>query len=211
VTTICHYGRVNSALAEPRDRQAELAAAAGRVLRRVGFERMRLLDVAREAGVSIGLLQHYFETREQLGREAFAAACGERAREFSDSVAATGTAWERIEEMLRHAFDPRRLRDRAGTWLELCAAASRDEALRAEAAGVQAIWREPIEAAIAAGAAAGELDPALSPAAAADLMLALIDGAEVAVTLGESTERLLAAATTVLRDALGAPVEKGTR
>lgn len=156
-------------------------------------------------------LQHYFETREQLGREAFAAACGERAREFSDTVADTGTAWEQIEGMLRHALEPARLRERAGAWMELCSAANRDEALGEEAAGVQTIWREPIVSAIVAGTAQGELDPKVSPEAAADLLLALIDGAEVAVTLGETTERLLPAATTVLRDALGAPVKEETR
>ena len=56
------------------DRRDEVLAAAATVMARMGFERMRLRDVATEAGVSIGLLQHYFETREQLGREAFASA-----------------------------------------------------------------------------------------------------------------------------------------
>ena len=68
------------------DRRDEILAAAATVMARMGFERMRLRDVATEAGVSIGLLQHYFETREQLGRETFAAICGDRAACFAKAA-----------------------------------------------------------------------------------------------------------------------------
>ena len=79
------------------DRRDDLLTAAATVMGRMGFERMRLRDVASEAGVSIGLLQHYFETREQLGREAFAAICGTRATPFSseDDGALDRSVWSR--------------------------------------------------------------------------------------------------------------------
>src|SRR5580658_8092240 len=108
------------------DRRAELLQAAGEVIRRVGFERMRLRDVAQEAGVSIGMLQHYFETREQLGREAFAAVCGARARGVAERAEHEGPAWPRIQHMLEYALEPHQVRERASTWLDLCASASRD-------------------------------------------------------------------------------------
>ena len=185
------------------DKHAELVEAAARVLRRVGFERMRLRDVAAEAEVSIGLLQHYFETREQLGREAFAAACGQRAADFAESAAGIDDSRERIETMLQHAFEPALINDRSGSWLELCAAASRDPGLRAEAIAVQAAWREPILEAIRAGQRDGELSADLDPERAADLLLALVDGAEVASALGESSERLLPGVDAVLELVLG--------
>jgi AcrR family transcriptional regulator len=167
---------------------------------------MRLRDVAEEAGVSIGLLQHYFETREQLGREAFAAACGERARRFADSAEPGGSAWYRIQQMLDYAFDDDGIRDRASTWLDLCAAASRDASLQHEALRVQDVWRAPLVAAIDEGMATGELNPRIGRDAAVDMLLALIDGTELAATIGDSrlsAKRLLPATLDVAHYMLG--------
>jgi AcrR family transcriptional regulator len=183
-----------------------LLEAAVRAVRRLGFERMRLRDVAQEAGVSIGLLQHYFETREQLGREAFAAACGERARRFAESAEPGGSSWDRIRQMLSHAFDDDGIGERAATWLDLCAAASRDPRLRHEALRVQDVWRAPLDAAIAEGVAAGELNPRIEREAAVDMLLALVDGTELAATIGDtslSAKTMLAATLDVAQYMLG--------
>ncbi|MCW2966165.1 MAG: putative TetR family transcriptional regulator [Actinomycetia bacterium] len=162
--------------------------------------------MAEEAGVSIGLLQHYFETREQLGREAFAAACGERARRFAESAEPGGSAWDRIRQMLSFAFDHEGIRDRASTWLDLCAAASRDPRLQHEALRVQDVWRAPLVAAIAEGVATGELNPRIDRDAAVDMLLALVDGMELAATIGDtsvSAKTMLAATLDVAQYMLG--------
>ncbi|MEX2375357.1 MAG: TetR family transcriptional regulator C-terminal domain-containing protein [Dehalococcoidia bacterium] len=189
------------------DRRSAILAAAVTVLRRVGFERIRLLDVAREAGVSIGLLQHYFETREQLGREAFAAACGERAHQVAASAGESGTPWERIRRMLDSAFELDGLRERAPTWLELCSAARHDGGLRQEAQRVQDVWRAPLAAAITEGEASGEFHLRVEHDAALDLFLAMIDGMELAVTIAEDrpvpAARARDAALEVARHILG--------
>ncbi|HEX4678154.1 MAG TPA: TetR family transcriptional regulator C-terminal domain-containing protein [Gaiellaceae bacterium] len=197
---------VSAPLVAADERRAELLEAAVRALRRLGFERMRLRDVAEEAGVSIGLLQHYFETREQLGREAFAAACGERAHRFAESAEPGGSAWDRIRQMLSFAFDHVGLRDRAATWLDLCAAASRDPRLQREALRVQDVWRAPLVAAIAEGVASGELNPRIDGQAAVDMLLALVDGMELAATIGDpslSAKTMLAATLDVAEYMLG--------
>jgi AcrR family transcriptional regulator len=187
-------------------RRAEVLAAGVRVLRRMGFERMRLRDVAKEAGVSIGLLQHYFETREQLAQECFAAACGERARDFAQSALAEGSAWERISQMIDHAFGAAALHKRAAMWVDLCAAAGRDPGLRREAALVQDVWRAPLAAAISDGEASGEFRLRLDADATVEALLALVDGAEVAATIGGndfSPGRLHTAALETTRHLLG--------
>jgi AcrR family transcriptional regulator len=188
-------------------RRTEILEAAVRAVRRLGFERMRLRDVAEEAGVSIGLLQHYFETREQLGREAFAAACGERANRFAESAEPGGPAWDRIRQLLEHAFEPEGIRDRAAIWLDLCSAASRDPSFRREATRVQDVWRAPLAAAIADGEATGELEPRVKRDAAVDMLLALIDGTELAATIAQDTrfprKRHLAAMLEVAHHMLG--------
>jgi AcrR family transcriptional regulator len=54
------------------ERRAELAAATRRVILRCGLEAATLRDVAREAGWSIGVLAHYFETKDELLRYSLA-------------------------------------------------------------------------------------------------------------------------------------------
>jgi AcrR family transcriptional regulator len=162
--------------------------------------------VAKEASVSIGLLQHYFETREQLAQECFAAACGERARDFAQSAPAEGSAWERISQMIGHAFDAAAMHKRAVMWVDLCAAAGRDSDLRREAALVQDVWRNPLAAAITDGAASGEFRLRLDVEATVEALLALVDGAEVAATIGGknfSPARLHTAALEITRHLLG--------
>lgn len=192
-----------------RDRREAILAAAATVMSQTGFDRMRLRDVAAEAGVSIGLLQHYFETREQLGREAFASVCGDRAARFA-AVAGEGSGWEPIERCLRYALARPGLLDRSRTWIELCAAGSRDVDLRRQAALVQAAWRAPLLAAIGSGVQSGELEPVVGVEAAADAILALIDGAEVRALIEDESDtsgaRALEIAIRVARSIVGARV-----
>jgi AcrR family transcriptional regulator len=188
-------------------RRSELLEAAVAVLRRTGFERMRLRDVADEAGVSIGLLQHYFGTREQLGREAFAAACGERASRVAAAAAPAGPAWPRVRRLLENAFEPEGLEERAATWLDLCASGGRDDELREAAGRVQDVWRAPLRAAIDDGIETGELAPRVDADVAVDLLLAIVDGVELAVTIADEQatppERLLGPTLALARDLLG--------
>jgi len=54
------------------DRRAELAAATRRVILRQGLEGTTLREVASEAGWSIGVLAHYFDTKDELLRYSLA-------------------------------------------------------------------------------------------------------------------------------------------
>lgn len=198
------------------DRRAELLSAAAAVIARVGFDRVRFRDVADEAGVSIGMLQHHFRTREQLGREAFAFVCRDRAARIAEAGAEATTAWDGLETYLREALDWRQLRDRARTWLDICAAGSRDPVLKRETALIFAYWRSPLLATIEEGTANGELRPIVSAEAAADAILALIDGVEVRV-VGEDPddpelpERTLATMLIIARHLLGVEAPAGAR
>ncbi|MFU8817126.1 MAG: TetR/AcrR family transcriptional regulator [Pseudomonadales bacterium] len=54
------------------ERRGELAAATRRVILRSGLEGATLREVAREAGWSIGVLAHYFDTKDELLRYSLA-------------------------------------------------------------------------------------------------------------------------------------------
>jgi AcrR family transcriptional regulator len=51
---------------DPAQRRAELAEAVWTVIRRDGLQRASVRNVAREAGLSMGSLRHYFATQDEL-------------------------------------------------------------------------------------------------------------------------------------------------
>ncbi len=69
-------------------------------------------------------------------------------------------------------------------------------------------WRAPLLAAIESGAASGEFRPIVSPEAATDAILALIDGAEVRSLIEDEPEgdgnRVFDTAIAVAREVVGA-------
>ena len=48
------------------ERQAAIFDAACRVIRDKGFHQARMADIAREAGISYGLVYHYFGSKAEL-------------------------------------------------------------------------------------------------------------------------------------------------
>ncbi len=152
-----------------------------RLVATVGLDAATVAGVAREAGFSVGLVQHYFRSKDDLllfayrqvtaavgDRVAARVAEGERERRpVADAV------FESLRELLplddrgrdeyrvTHAFLGRSLDDPALA-----------EVARTTAAGIRA----RLAAAVANGKACGEVEPALDPATAATHIAALVDG-----------------------------------
>jgi AcrR family transcriptional regulator len=148
-----------------------------------GFAGVRLSDVALDAGVSIGSLQHHFETRDRLLREAFLLSAEEHARESAAAAAGVDDPWERVVAMLARALHEDDFPRQAALWIEFCAVAGRDDEIRAVMADVYDQWRGPLRAAIEDGVAAGLFHPSAPVEVVVDLLLAQIDGLAVAGTV----------------------------
>ncbi|MQA07881.1 MAG: TetR family transcriptional regulator [Pseudonocardiaceae bacterium] len=145
-----------------------------------GFEKVRLRDVAAEAGVSVGSLQHYFDTRSTLMQRAFAYQ-GERVIAELESAAQTGASpWQRIEALVSYATVTDGFRDRCTVWLEFSAASARDPGLRSVMERVYEGWRAPLRDAIEQGVQQGVFSPAMPTEQVVDMILTLIDGFELA-------------------------------
>jgi AcrR family transcriptional regulator len=164
------------------DRRTELLRAAAEEVARRGVDRVRLRDVAKAAGVSIGLLQHYFETRDGLVREAFELAALDSLRRHL--ARAPDDPWERLCAVLDDIVLAGDAEREAVSWVNLCASAIRHPELRPTVARVQDGWREIVQAALEDGVSAGSLAPPLEPATAATAINALIDGFELSVAAG---------------------------
>ena len=86
-------GAPSGVVLEPR--KIQIMEATERLIAEYGFDGLRLRDVSKTAGVSIGMIQHYFETRDGLVLEGTREGTGLRCV-FSD-LTATAFRW-RAEE-----------------------------------------------------------------------------------------------------------------
>lgn len=151
-----------------------------------GFEKVRLRDVAKEANVSIGSLQHHFETRDGLLREAFLWSAQRRVDRWRERATNDGTPWERLVELLVGPYVIEHYRESATIWLEFAAAASRDPELQTTMSDLYDQWRRPIRATIQEGLDQGLFTSSFPVDTVVDILTTQIDGSEVASTLGAS-------------------------
>lgn len=161
-------------------RREELLRAAGRAIGRHGITAVRLTDVAAEAGVSIGTLQHYFDSRDAMVTVAVEAVARTTVEHAREAAAAAGSPWEvliRLVGTLAPAPEPRL---GAATWLELCAVASREPALRPAVRTVQDEWRRIVRRLIARGCEDGSFQLLLPVEDTIDAIVGLGDGTMVA-------------------------------
>jgi AcrR family transcriptional regulator len=78
-------------------RREALRLAARRVFARTGLAATRVSDIAADAGVSQGLVYHYFPNKEALFAEIVEGALRETAKLTASSAQRSGSAWQRLE------------------------------------------------------------------------------------------------------------------
>jgi AcrR family transcriptional regulator len=206
-------GRPALTAAQLRQRKQSILDVTLTVVAGQGAGTVRLRDVAQTAGVSIGALQHYFDSRDQLIREAF----DQHARyvvetiEKADDPAAE--PWPRLVAMFDAVAGKPDFTRRCALWIEFAAAAQHDRQLRDLMDGAYEAWRTMLRAVIDAGVRAKAFQPVLPPDAVVACLLALIDGFELAVTIeacgakpAAIVEQLTATARVLLGSEPGRPL-----
>jgi len=191
------------------DRRAELLAAAIRVIARRGYADTRFQDVAAEAGVAVGTLQHHFGTRRRLLGEALQVWTDEM-DEMIKALQGEGDAWVRLKTLL--VTNCTRLGQRTESWhmwLDFTGAAIKDGELRGTSSRSMRHWREGIARTVREGTASGVLAPVLPPEDVADVLTALLDGTALQifamdsdVSGAEIAERTMLVARALLRTTL---------
>ncbi|GAB3003227.1 TetR/AcrR family transcriptional regulator [Streptomyces pseudoechinosporeus] len=167
------------------ERRRLIAAAVRRIAADRGLEAVSLGEVAAEAGISKGLVQHYFTSKDEMLRyatttlraqveEQLPAEFGAGAPGLRTTILALLPVDEntRTDALVANAFLMRALKDP-------------EIAERFRAGHAQ--LREMIAALVAGAQAAGDLATELDPMTEADLMLALVGGLADAVLLGYRT------------------------
>ncbi|WP_327668169.1 MULTISPECIES: TetR/AcrR family transcriptional regulator [unclassified Streptomyces] len=165
------------------DREDVLRAAA-RVLAERGLDAARLRDVARAAGVSIGALQHHFETRDELFREAFEWSIEQLIARWRASAADEPDPWHRFELLVQALTGDPELERRCATWTEFCASAARHPGLRDGVRSVHEEWLTLLTGIVEDGVIQGDFVPVLPVDTAIASIAALVDGCDMAVAAG---------------------------
>ncbi len=152
-----------------------------------GIDEVRIARVATRAGASTALVHHYFSTREELLEQAlihsFELVGDER---FPDGGAGTGSATAGLARAIRECLpEPGRQERDWVLWVELWLRAVREPGLRPVAARLYERYRSWMAALIRAGVKSGEFRSDVDVGAAADLAMALLDGAGVRALIAD--------------------------
>lgn len=158
----------------------EILLVTERLLAKRGFDGIRLRDVSASAGVSIGMIQHYFVTRDDLVRETLEQASIRRAENWTHGATGAGDGPTKVRTLLLDAVADR---ERCTIWIETCAAASRYEELQALTTRTTNVWRDVLRQAIEAGVTEGHFVPRAPVERIVDILVGLIDGMMMEVAI----------------------------
>src|SRR3954470_19240095 len=157
----------------PDDRPAALMASALKLVKQQGYRRVRLEDIAADAGVSKATVYHYFDNKDDLLTRAVSERVAGRQAEVEALLARTGpSATERVRIYLRQFWEFS-LTPHAGVWQRMLVSEIVTEAPQifdAWAEGLVQRWHR-VEALIREGQANGEFRADADAAVAARLVV----------------------------------------
>ncbi len=141
-------------------------------------------DVAAAAGVSIGFLQNYFESRDAMLEEAFSYMCEELIARWRRRAELETDPWEKIAGLIEELVGEADPQAHSTTWTEFCSSASRHPELRPPVVRVYDSWRRILVEAIDEGIALGLFSPGMAVGDIADAINAEVDGLHMAMAVG---------------------------
>lgn len=165
----------------------------------VGVDRLRMSDVASEAGVSTALVHYYFDTRAKLLTGAFLYA-DQRATAIEERISDSYPPVERIERMLLvYLIDESDIYENWVLWREMVNHAIFAPELRPVWERAYAGWIDGLAAIVREGQRDGTIAATADPEAAVWRLTALVDGLGPALLLGALDRRRT---TELIRDAV---------
>lgn len=186
------------------DRRIQILRAALNCIAVTGHESVRLRDVALEAKVSIGALQHYFDTRDELIARTFQQASEDLLDTWAEQAGMDLAPWERIVALIDSLVSRRSLRQRCVIWIEFAHASARHDETRAAFTAVYRRWSKTIADAVRDGTRAGDFHPTLPTPMIVELILEQLDGGILGIAsgIGDIDGPRLRESTLALADAL---------
>ena len=190
------------------ERRQQILSAACEVISTMGVPDLRLVDVAKEAGVSSGTVHYYFDTKCDVINAAFAFnledSFGRRQELLHSTKGSLPMLKDLVESYLPNDDASRRAWK---VWVALWAEATRDTELQQLNERLYGQWRDLVSGVIRAAQQEGSARPG-SPVAMANMLIGMLDGLAVQAVLG-SGDMTLAGAKRVcnafIRDVIASP------
>lgn len=175
-----------------RQRRGEILLAASRVISRRGVHHTRLVDIADEARVSIGMIQHYFRSRNNLVRETFRWKLEESLSSYESHLQDDSTAWQDVESLCR-ILTREPFEAINSLWLEFFSLCNRDPDFATLGSELWERWAGQVRSVIEKGIESGEFTTGSPPDDVAARFVSLADGLGIRVLIhhkGMSVDRM---------------------
>ena len=184
-------------------RRAAIGQAFFRVIARSGIEGATMREIAREAGVSLGVLSHYFADKEALVAGAFDVLVAQFTHRLAVAAQTEASIAGALEAVCLATlpFDDTRRRE-SGVWMSFWAHGYASAAARTRQREAYAVWVGTLARLIAHLPGMAGRDEAAAREAAGDLA-ALIDGLTIQLILRGPEDFTPAAAAAAVRRRLG--------
>lgn len=165
------------------EQRQRLLDSAIRAIGKSGFDSVRLRDIAAGAGVTTGMIQYYFDSRQAFLVAALEKVGLDQINWWTQICEVEADPWKRLTLLIAACADPNPevAIEQSAAWLEFCACAGRHAELRVMLSAVNQRWREVVLDTIRLGCSTGAFCPVLDEALVTDAIVAILDGCEVSI------------------------------
>jgi len=168
----------------PEERRRRILTAAVEVLRDRGYSGTRVIDIARSAGTSSGLVLYHFKSLEGVLAQALTTVEDEFYADLEADLQATFGPVQRLRLMAQRAAGNGPAVGDWRLWLEIWVRALRDEGARATREALDRRWRAALRDVIDEGTSSGEFRP-VDPGASTVRLASLMDGLAIQLALSD--------------------------
>jgi AcrR family transcriptional regulator len=171
------------------ERDQRILAATEQLIAELGYDRVRLIDVADRSGVSVGSLQHRYRTRDALMRRAAERVATFQIPHFTEIEEAGSDPYDRLlalitrSVLLGNPMEPASL-----PWLELVLVSSRNDEVKEVISDADQVWRSAFRDVFDEGLLAGRFSSQLDADQLSLVFIALIDGFGFRKLLGPAAD-----------------------
>lgn len=169
-------------------RRAEILYGSIRVIARDGVSSAKLKDIARESGVSLGLVQHYFGTKEELVNATFEVMM--RASSLANDLDVSDDQPPLVallSQLRLHVYGIIAFDERWHFWIELWAAAHRSPTVGELTVDIYALWAAPFRRTLGRLAEEGLLADSVDLDGTTTAIMAILDGMSVRAVVDPET------------------------
>lgn len=159
------------------ERRESIVAHAADIIAQAGVDRCTFGAVSDATSFSVGMIQHYFRTRERLVLATVEYRTTASVREWQNIHSGGTNAVVRLHDLLTFAVEGEATFEQAwGFWLEVYCAAHKDENIRLHVVNATLAWRAIFEQTLNEAVEEGLIAPFHGPEMLTTLLLAVVDG-----------------------------------